>query len=339
MSQYIVLSRIKVQNANCIAGFTWGFPAITHFLGFTHALHRKISAEYDIALGGCAVVSHEYQLHVYKPSPKANYEFIQSKNPPVLTKHKKASPPIIEEGKINLTTSMIIEVSKELVTNSEKIKAFKQAVLNHCLKSRLAGGTILSVGHIDLVSGSTEKQLKDLNRKIKRLTMPGFVLQDRSDYLKTHFAQLKEQDTNAELLTAWLDFSAMKYQAQPKVKNENTAPSHDTKAEWLLLPKPQPKGWIVPIMTGYKAISERYSAGEVADTRDENYPTCFVEAVHSIGEWKSMHRISDINEIVWRYQYENDWYLCTQNNQENQNKEQEVIETETINFEDALANL
>jgi CRISPR-associated protein Csy2 len=36
MNQYILIERIKVQNANAIAGFTWGFPAITHFLGFVH---------------------------------------------------------------------------------------------------------------------------------------------------------------------------------------------------------------------------------------------------------------------------------------------------------------
>jgi len=339
MSQYIVLSRVKVQNANCIAGFTWGFPAITHFLGFTHALHRKISEEYEVVLGGCAVVSHEYQLHVYKPSLKANFEFIQSKNPPVLAKHKKASPPIIEEGKMNLTTSIIIEVSKELVANSGTIQAFKQTVLNHCLKSRLAGGTILSIGHIDLVSGSTEQQLETLNRKIKRLTMPGFVLQEHSDYLKTYFNQLKEQDPNAELLTAWLDFSAIKYQSQPEIEDKNSTPSHDTKAEWLLQAKPQAKGWIVPIMTGYKAISECYSAGEVTDTRDDNSPTCFVEAVHSIGEWKSMHRVLDVSEIIWRYQHESDWYLCVQNSNKSNKAAETIIETEMMNFESALANL
>ena len=43
MSQYLVLSKINIQNANSIAGLTWGFPAITNFLGFTHALNRKIS--------------------------------------------------------------------------------------------------------------------------------------------------------------------------------------------------------------------------------------------------------------------------------------------------------
>ncbi len=338
MSQYIVLSQIKVQNANCIAGFTWGFPAITHFLGFTHALHRKLSEEYNIVLGGCAVISHDYQVHVYKPNPKANYEFIQSKNPPVLAKHKKASPPIIEEGKMNLTTSIIIEVTKELVTTSEKIKLFKQFVLQHCLKSRLAGGTILSVGRVDLVSASTDEQLKTLTKKIKRVTMPGFALQDRSDYLKTHFNLLKEDNSNAQLVDAWLDFSAIKYQAHPELKDKGFTPSLDTKVKWKALPRPHPKGWLIPIMTGYKAISECYTAAKVADTRDENTPTCFVEAVHSIGEWRSIHRITDINGIIWRYQHEGDWYLCTQNKTEEQTQKNVIVESEKISVEAALAN-
>ena len=127
MSQYLVLSKIKVQKANCIAGFTWGFPAITHFLGFTHALQRKLVGYHDIAFSGCAVISHDYQLHVYKSNPKGNFEFIQSKNPAVLAKHKThSSPPIIEEGKMNLTVSLVIEFSKELVATSEQIESFKK---------------------------------------------------------------------------------------------------------------------------------------------------------------------------------------------------------------------
>ena len=47
MSQYLVLSHIDTQNANSIAGLTWGFPAITQFLGFTHALSRKLSSHYE----------------------------------------------------------------------------------------------------------------------------------------------------------------------------------------------------------------------------------------------------------------------------------------------------
>ncbi|WP_234004635.1 type I-F CRISPR-associated protein Csy2, partial [Cronobacter sakazakii] len=33
MSSLILLSHLRVENANTVAGLTWGFPAITHFLG------------------------------------------------------------------------------------------------------------------------------------------------------------------------------------------------------------------------------------------------------------------------------------------------------------------
>jgi len=79
MSQYLLINRIKVQGANAIAGFTWGFPAITHFLGFTHNLTRKLqnnSGISDIRLSGCAVIAHQHQVHTYGYN-----QFIQSKNP------------------------------------------------------------------------------------------------------------------------------------------------------------------------------------------------------------------------------------------------------------------
>ena len=63
MSQFILIDRIKVQNANAVAGFTWGFPAITNFLGFVHNLSRKLCNKkkcMDISLKGCVVVVHEH---------------------------------------------------------------------------------------------------------------------------------------------------------------------------------------------------------------------------------------------------------------------------------------
>nr|WP_281722200.1 type I-F CRISPR-associated protein Csy2 [Nitrosomonas nitrosa] len=343
MSQYLVLSKIGVQKANCIAGFTWGFPAITQFLGFTHALQRKLANEYDVAFSGCAVISHDYQLHVYKPKPQANFEFIQSKNPAVLAKHKThSSPPIIEEGKMNLRVSLVIELSKELLATSEKIEAFKQHVLQKCITSRLAGGSVLSIGQVDLLSASTQEQSDRLNRRIKHLTMPGFILQDRSDYLKQHFEQLQTENSDAELLDAWLDFSALKYRAVPKLKDDEEKPTEQTAADWEQVPKLF-KGWLVPIMTGYKAISEQYSTGEISDLRvsdadDSVMGCCFVEAVHSIGEWKGVHRVKDIGDMIWKQHYENDWYLCTQKI-EPALEEQVNLENQPQTFEDAIANL
>lgn len=44
MNHYILIDHVQVQDANAIAGFTWGFPSITHFLGFAHLLQRKMKA-------------------------------------------------------------------------------------------------------------------------------------------------------------------------------------------------------------------------------------------------------------------------------------------------------
>ena len=341
MTQYLVLSHIDIQNANSIAGLTWGFPAITHFLGFTHALNRKLSShhegEYEAELTGCAVISHTLQNKVYQPKKYADFEFLQSNNPPVLAKHKSSSPPIIEEGKMNLTVSLVLELYKPLVLTTEEIDILQKKVLSLCYRMRLAGGTILNVKQVKLLSASTHEQRVDLLRKIKRLTLPGFVLLDRSDYLQNHYQALLARHKIAEgvsdepqLLDAWLDFAALKYQAVPQLSEKQSVPDESTSANWEAISKPYP-GYLVPLMTGYKAISKLYEPGEVLNTRDEITPSRFVEAVHSIGEWKGMHSLDDVEEIIWRYEYYDQWYLCKQNciitsKEKNQ----------TLNFNEAL---
>ncbi len=47
MKGLLLLDRIEVQNANAAAGMTWGFPALTQFLGFTHALSRWQQAKFE----------------------------------------------------------------------------------------------------------------------------------------------------------------------------------------------------------------------------------------------------------------------------------------------------
>lgn len=333
MSQFLLLNRVQVQNANCVAGFTWGFPAITHFLGFTHHLHRQLTDRYEVSLSGCAVVNHEYTVHAYRPKPYSDFEFIQSKNPPYLRGHdKKSTPPIIEEGKMNMTVSLVFELDKELVRNKQLKEEFEQTVRALCLRGRLAGGTILSVDAVTLYSS-------DNDRKIKHALMPGFVLMDRSAALSAHFKSLQSENKDAELLDAWLDFSALKYKATPILDSEDEIPTEETKAVWELQPRPEEKGWLVPIMTGYKAISSLYGPGEVENVRDKEVPARFVEAVHSIGEWKAVFRLSDIKDAIWRYDVEDEWYLCKQTRSQSVSGEPEDQEVVTLDFEAALANI
>lgn len=351
MSQYLVLSHIDVQNANSIAGLTWGFPAITGFLGFTHALNRKLSNQFDgnyeCEILGCAVISHIHQNKVYQPKKYADYEFLQSKNPPVLDIHKKSSPPIIEEGKMNLTVSLVIELTDALSLTTELIKQFENNVLNCCYKLRLAGGTILNVKHVRLLSANTQQQQLTMLRKIKRLLMPGFVLIDRSNYLQEHYQGLLAQHDSEKnevptQLDAWLDFCALKSKAIPRLAQGQTEPDDNTPADWQFLPKPR-LGYLVPLMAGYKAISDLYEAGKVANTRDEKTLTCFVEAIHSVGEWKGVHSLESIEKVIWRYQYDGQWYLCKQNQSKinDENEPTELLNNneelhQTLNFNDAL---
>ncbi len=372
MTQYIIINRVKVQNANAIAGFTWGFPAITHFLGFVHNLSRKLTvSDYkNIAISGSAVIAHDHQVHVYGTYEK---RFTQSRNPPYLygteAAKKSLTAPVIEEGKMNMTVSLIVPYTGSI---GNRIDEFRRWLETNCYLQRLAGGTILNIEDISFKCFDTNKNVRSAMRQL----LPGFALMDRSEYLKSHYESLQNIKSETELLDAWLDFIALKQKARPKshlitkhlqnLKNENfddiqiaellndwenhleapyqkekipcslknyftnlkdtgnkelfdqwTAycnPDEKTKADWEYVAKPN-SGYLVPIMTGYKAISEVYPNNEVANTRDLETDVCFVESVHSIGEWLSAHRIKTIKQLeksIWEYSYEKDWYLCKQ---------------------------
>jgi len=375
MSQYILINRVKVQGANAIAGFTWGFPAITHFLGFSHNLSRKLLATdnfSDIRLSGCAVIAHNHHVHTYGSS--YNVEFTQSRNPPYLHSHDKtATPPVIEEGKMNMTVSLLIECDGNVGNRQNN---FIEWLTKNCFLQRLAGGTILDIARVEIHSINNDSEVRTLKRKI----LPGFILQDRSEHLEKHCQELQKKNAKAELIDAWLNFSALKQKARPKsnlitkhlmsilekqtdeqqggqliaiwdshlkipyqedkvpnelisyfneLENNNTntkllnqwqsycEPDETTDADWEYVPKPE-TGYLVPIMTGYKAISEVYDNKEIENTRDNETPVCFVESVHSVGEWQSVHRIrntEELNSSLWHYHYESNWYLCKQNKQ------------------------
>lgn len=372
MSQYLLIERVKVQNANAVSGFTWGFPAITHFLGFSHNLNRKLQTSgelSDLALDGCLVVAHEQHIHTYKDG--ATTRFSQYKTAQYLglkfDKGTLKDPAINEEAKMNMTVSLLIPIEGYLGGLQDLLITF---IENSCQVQRLAGGTVLSIANVCIVDLADEEQLKSVRRRL----LPGFVLQDKSNYLADHFSKLKESNPKAELLDAWFDFIALKQVARPacelldkhldkqaeksaslsllndtwfehksqpyqqdNLPNELITyfaeqqesidpkvlmqwqsyldPNEKTVANWEYVKKPQ-AGYLVPILTGYTAITNVYSAGEIDGARDSETDLCFVEAVHSVGEWQSVHRLKSQEQwqvSVWHYKsYEKDWYLCQQ---------------------------
>jgi len=302
MSQYLLLHKVSVQNANAIAGLTYGFPAITNFLGFAHALSRKLPSELGISLGGVAVISHQNLVHARQPKGWGDYVFSLTRNP--LT-HQGKTAPINEEGRLNMTVSLLIEISGLKAGDEENKEQLISNMTNILPAHRLAGGQIIDWKNITVTPN-------DEDEKTLRKLMPAYVLRDRSDYLEQHYSELKQQDENACLFDAWCDFAALKYQAK-KLETEQSIEEEGEpsriKANWHYVPKPK-SGYLVPITTGYCAISPVYPAGEVEKVRDVSVPVVFAEAVYSVGEWMSVHRPNSIAEVIWRYEHKHPWYVA-----------------------------
>ncbi|MUK94503.1 type I-F CRISPR-associated protein Csy2 [Aliivibrio fischeri] len=305
MSRYLLLKDISVQNANAIAGLTYGFPAMTNFLGFAHALSRKLPSELAITLGGVAVISHENMVHARQPKEWGDYVFALTRNPLIPDKKKKEEfvpPPFNEEGRMNMTISLLIEVHGLLGGAMYQEDQLVNDVENILPKLRIAGGQITQIGSISLTN-------KEEDKKVLRRLMPGFVLLDRSEYLTEHVKNKHEQGEQISVFDAWCDFYKVKYQAT-RVKSEAEDQGElSNKAKWEFVKKPQ-MGYLVPIMSGYCAISPLYEAGKIDNVRDTTVPVAFAEAAYGIGEWMSPHRLTSINDAIWCYEHSESWYVA-----------------------------
>lgn len=300
---YLLLRQVKIHNANAFSSpLTIGFPAMTAWLGAMHALERKLrrnEALSSIRLKKLAVSCHDFNLQTYKgPGDYMNSVIITS-NP---LRKKGASferPPFIEEARIHLTVSLLIEVDGLSSSNYSIFNEKTTKVLNGM---KIAGGDILAFSPIDdpIKSTSTrgsrillvdEDSEKDVRRAIRSL-MPGYVLIERRQLLKQRQEKLEAQDT----LQALLDLLALHYEHDDE---------HDT---WHLQPREE-QGWLVPIVTGFKGLTP---LGHVANQRDASTLHRFAEPVLTLGEFKMPHHFQDIDQMMWQYHYDEQdgLYVC-----------------------------
>lgn len=304
MDALLIIRNMKVENANAIAGFTWGFPAITNFTGFVHALSRKLQPELKVELTGCGVICHRHQVQAHQPRGWGDYHFALTRNP--LTKEEK-SPSFVEEGRMQFTVSLVIPVKGTLEVKWE-MEELKQLLSVLILSQRLAGGTIVGLGAIDWLEPPEDFDgLQKFEKRELRKLLPGFALVERSDLLAEHIRHYRGQKMDTELIDALLDFSAIKYQADPP----DAESAEPRQTEWQQVPRPG-GGWLVPITTGYCGISQLYPPDEVDRSRDSVTPFRFVESVHTLGQWVSPHRIKKLKDLIWNYhaEAETGWYLC-----------------------------
>ncbi|HID9068381.1 TPA: type I-F CRISPR-associated helicase Cas3f [Enterobacter kobei] len=208
-----------------------------------------------------------------------------------------------EEGRMHMTVSLLLECQGEIPNGEYGQRDLAEYLSQVCPTLRLAGGIVVDVEAFTVMAmPSTDREM----RRLQWLLMPGFALRDRSSWLVQHHQTLLENHPDATLLDAWLDFAALKIQAEMP---EDGNLREGEPADWHVVPKPNP-GYLVPLMTGYQRISELYAPGVVENARDAETPFAFTEAVYGVGEWCGLHRIRSLDEIFWRYRTTETGYYC-----------------------------
>ena len=293
----LLLPRIRVQNANAISSpMTWGFPAMTAFLGLMTGLERRLGREAGIAFRAVGVVCHGFEAQVTTEGYTRAFHLTRN---PVLADGSTAG--IVEEGRVHLELSLVFDV----VLRSDKLGAAERQALAdlvaHTLAGmRLAGGSVMPAlpmaqnrrgkPTLELEAEDDEGKGKQF-RQLMRRCLPGFALVSRDDLLQQRVKEMQQEAPDASALDAWLDLSRWNHRSPSDADATEGSPSN-----WKTDARP---GWTVPIPVGYAALSELHPAGSVASARDTHTPFRFVETLWSMGQWVSPHRLKKLDDLLW----------------------------------------
>ncbi|MBL4941920.1 MAG: type I-F CRISPR-associated protein Csy2 [Colwellia sp.] len=294
IKRLLLLPHLKVHNANALSSpFTIGFPAMTAWLGATHALQRKLNANGfpTIKFNATAVISHQCDLQTHKGNGDFVYSIIGTGNPLDKTGSRSA---FIEEARCHLEVSLVIEYTGIEKDDEAQVQEKITLLLNSRMK--IAGGDILTFKPAEFfkVEKGNQTDLRALTRKL----MPGYALIERRDLM------LEAMEQGQDAMDALLDHLVIHHQCKKEVKDND-----EDVFNWQSGRKT--KGWLVPIATGFHGLTD---LGEAKNQRDPETPHRFAESVVTLGEFKMPHNINSVDEILWRYQAKQskNLYLCTQ---------------------------
>ena len=287
----LLVPHINIQNANALSSpFTIGFPAMTAWLGAVHALQRKLNR--DGLLNACfnstAVICHHVDLQTFKGASDYVYSIVGTGNP--LDKDGGRSA-FIEEARCHIDVSLVIEYSA--INKDDEVVLMGQVVHQLNASMKMAGGDILAFKTPSLhrIEEGNDTELREFLRKI----MPGYAIVERRELM------IEAMNEGQDAMDALLDHLAVHYHCEQE----------DSHVTWIGQRKTD--GWIVPIATGFHGISQLEPA---KNQRDPESPHRFAESVVTLGEFRMLHRIHSLDEILWHYHADlkNNLYLCEQNN-------------------------
>ncbi|MDD0840194.1 type I-F CRISPR-associated protein Csy2 [Curvibacter sp. HBC61] len=298
----LVVPRLRVQNANAISSpLTWGFPAMTAFLGLMTALERRLGPEWGVQFKAVGVICHDFEAQVTTGGFTRAFHLTRN---PVGADGSTAG--IVEEGRVHLELTLVfsVRIASARLDDAERQQLLDRVVLE-LAGMRLAGGSVMPAlpgargrrpkPYLELEAEDELAQRQQL-RKLARTCLPGFALVSRDDLLRARLAGLHaEGATGATALDAWLDLSRWNHRAVQS--GEDGAVTWQTDGR---------VGWTVPIPVGYAALSDLFAPGAVAGARDNRTPFRFVETIWSMGQWVSPHRLRNLDDLFWYARVEGD---------------------------------
>ena len=280
MSPYLLISHLRVHNANALSStMTIGTPAITAFLGFAHALQRKLPKQWSVHFTKVGICMHRLRVHQYREAGQDAYSLIGASYP-LDKKGERCS--FVEEARCDLEFSLVIQVDSMLPQGCEPfIKETIQIM-------KFAGGDIEELGQVIELMDSGDGFIE---KRLKHELMPGYWLIDRSDLIR-----LAVNET-VDSMQALLNYISVFVST--------------TKSSTGLLHTYSKKesGWLVPIAVGFQGLTDCETA---ENKRDPSKLHRFAEPVLTLGEYKMVHRLQSVSEILWSYHFdpETNLYLC-----------------------------
>ncbi|MEF1337220.1 type I-F CRISPR-associated protein Csy2, partial [Vibrio rotiferianus] len=183
MSTLLVLPKLQVQKANAFSSaYSVGFPAMTAWHGFVHALERLLNQSgFDIQLPQLGVVTYGVDVHRHKDRGDRIYSLKDQGKP---LKSDASRPSAVESATCDLTVTVIAKIQGEY-DEQLLIKTVQRLLLT---KLRCCSGVIVN---------NHKPWLKEIASDsdwfwLRRILMPGQAIISRQDLLQTSMEQTND---------------------------------------------------------------------------------------------------------------------------------------------------
>lgn len=306
---YLLLKDIEVVRANALSGhLVYGFPSVTAFKGFAHAMARTIVQKEPVSLRGVLIASHYCEVYGQEDSTK-HMRFSQFSFPATTMRHvsvlkKGRLPPISEQAYVDMRVSLVIEVVADKELNEVQKDTLTKEAYNFTKYARIAGGKISHSLKPQDIRFVEYEDLDDIAYEINN----SYVLTDAEELMRQYLSENSEQNA----LDAVMQLTASRF-VPTSIEGEDGSL---TGIDMVYEPHEERYRGLVAISKGYQGIAPALKNKNFKGSRaqKEEGITQYVETVYGLAKWELPHvlRVKGfLREAFWVYEHDKQNSLYT----------------------------